>query len=73
MGQPDTDEFLERLTHLLELMVPAFVRDGKRYLTIAVGCTGGKHRSVVLAQEIAERLGPHDVSIQVDHRDRVKE
>jgi UPF0042 nucleotide-binding protein len=73
MGQPDTGEFLERLTHLLDLMVPAFVADGKRYLTIAVGCTGGKHRSVVLAQEIAARLAGHDVSIQVDHRDRVKE
>jgi RNase adapter protein RapZ len=73
MGQPDTEEFLDRLTHLLDLMVPAFVADGKRYLTIAVGCTGGKHRSVVLAQEIAERLASHEVSIQVDHRDRVKE
>jgi RNase adapter protein RapZ len=73
MGQPDTEEFLGRLTNLLDLMVPAFVKDGKRYLTIAVGCTGGKHRSVVLAQEIADRLGGHDVSIQVDHRDRGKE
>ncbi len=73
MGQPDTAEFLERLTHLLDLMVPAFIADGKRYLTIAVGCTGGKHRSVVLAEEIARRLSHHPVSIQVDHRDRVRE
>jgi RNase adapter protein RapZ len=73
MGQPDTGEFLDRLTHLLDLMVPAFMRDGKRYLTIAVGCTGGKHRSVCLAEEIAKRIDHHDVSIQVDHRDRVKE
>jgi RNase adapter protein RapZ len=73
MGQPDTEEFLERLTHLLDLMVPAFVADGKRYLTIAVGCTGGKHRSVVLGEELARRLEGHGVSVQVDHRDRVKE
>jgi UPF0042 nucleotide-binding protein len=73
MGQPDAEEFLVRLTHLLELMVPAFVADGKRYLTIAVGCTGGRHRSVVLAEEIARRLAVHDLPIQVDHRDRVKE
>jgi UPF0042 nucleotide-binding protein len=73
MGQPETDEFLDRLTHLLELMVPAFVRDGKRYLTIAVGCTGGKHRSVVLGEEIAQRLRGLDVGVQVDHRDRLRE
>jgi RNase adapter protein RapZ len=73
LGQPDTGEFLKRLTHLLDMMVPAFVSDGKRYLTIAVGCTGGKHRSVVLAEEIAAGLAGHDVSVQVDHRDRVKE
>jgi RNase adapter protein RapZ len=73
MGQPDTAEFLDRLTNLLELMVPAFVKDGKRYLTMAVGCTGGKHRSVVLAEEIAERLRELKVSVQVEHRDRLRE
>ncbi len=73
MSQPETGEFLERLTALLELMVPAFIADGKRYLTIAVGCTGGKHRSVVLGEELANRLRGLDVSVQVDHRDRLKE
>jgi UPF0042 nucleotide-binding protein len=73
MQQPETGEFLERLTALLELMVPAFIADGKRYLTIAVGCTGGRHRSVVLGEEIARRMRALDVSLQVDHRDRLKE
>jgi RNase adapter protein RapZ len=73
MGQPETGEFLDRLTHLLELMVPAFVKDGKRYLTIAVGCTGGKHRSVVLGEEIARRVRDLDVGVQVEHRDRLRE
>lgn len=73
MGQADTDEFLRRLFALLDLMVPAFQREGKRYLTIAVGCTGGKHRSVVLGEEIAEHIRELGVRVQVDHRDRRKE
>ena len=73
MAQPATAEFLSRLSHLLDLMIPSFIEDGKRYLTIAVGCTGGKHRSVVLAEGIARRLSHHPISIQVDHRDRVLE
>jgi RNase adapter protein RapZ len=73
MGQEQTGEFLDRLGALLEMMVPAFIADGKRYLTIAVGCTGGKHRSVVLGEEIGKRLAHLGVSVQVDHRDRVRE
>lgn len=73
MGQPETAEFLERLSGLLDLMVPAFQKEGKHYLTIAVGCTGGKHRSVVLGEEIARHIRGHGVDVQVDHRDRLKE
>ena len=62
-------EFLERLCALLDVMVPAFVADGKRYLTIAIGCTGGRHRSVALAERLAEYLQRFDVSVQVEHRD----
>lgn len=69
MGQPTTTDFLARLEHLLDLMVPAFIADGKRYLTIAIGCTGGRHRSVALAEELAGYLERFDVGVQVEHRD----
>lgn len=66
-------EFLERLKGLLGLMVPSFEAEGKRYLTIAIGCTGGKHRSVVLGEEIAAYMSELDVPVQVEHRDRLAE
>jgi UPF0042 nucleotide-binding protein len=69
MEQPLTSEFLDRLCALLELMVPAFIDDGKRYLTIAIGCTGGRHRSVALAERLAAFLQRFDVAVQVEHRD----
>jgi UPF0042 nucleotide-binding protein len=67
--QPLTKEFLARLFDLLDVMVPAFIDDGKRYLTIAIGCTGGRHRSVALAERTAEYVRSFDVAVQVDHRD----
>lgn len=73
LGQPDTAEFLGRLKPLFDLMLPAFVKEGKRYLTVGIGCTGGKHRSVVLGEEIATHLRSLGVAVQVDHRDRLKE
>ncbi|MDP8971302.1 MAG: RNase adapter RapZ [Actinomycetota bacterium] len=73
LGQPDTAEFLSRLRPLFDLMLPAFVKEGKRYLTVSIGCTGGKHRSVVLGEEIAAHLRSLGVAVQVDHRDRLKE
>jgi UPF0042 nucleotide-binding protein len=66
---PLAKEFMERLCALLDIMVPAFIEDGKRYLTIAIGCTGGRHRSVALAARLAEYLERFDVSVQVEHRD----
>jgi RNase adapter protein RapZ len=73
LGQEQTAEYLKRLGDLFDLMLPAFVAEGKRYLTVAIGCTGGKHRSVVLAEEVAEHLRGHGVAVAVDHRDRLKE
>ncbi|CAN5514468.1 RNase adapter RapZ [soil metagenome] len=70
LAQPDTVAFVERLWPLLDLMVPAFVKEGKHYLTIGIGCTGGRHRSVVLGEMIAEHIRSLGVSVQVDHRDR---
>ncbi len=69
LGQPETVDFLRRVDDLLTMLVPAFVREGKSYLTVAMGCTGGRHRSVVLAEALAERLASHGVSTSVFHRD----
>ncbi len=69
MSQPETQEFLERLDGLLAMLLPAYAREGKTYLTLAVGCTGGRHRSVVLAEEIAALLRKHGFDPVVKHRD----
>jgi UPF0042 nucleotide-binding protein len=69
LDQPETGAFLDRVEDLLVQLMPAFVREGKSYLSIAMGCTGGRHRSVVLAQELSERLSGHSISSSVFHRD----
>ena len=66
---PETGEFLERLDSLLELLLPAYVAEGKSYLTIAMGCTGGRHRSVVMAEEVARLLRDRGFEPRVTHRD----
>jgi RNase adapter protein RapZ len=69
LGQPETREFLDRLDGLLAMLLPAYEREGKTYLTLAVGCTGGRHRSVVMADEIAALLRKHGFDPVVKHRD----
>ena len=69
LGQPEAKEFLERAEHLLKFLVPAYIKEGKSYLTIAIGCTGGRHRSVVLAEEIARGLRKMGYNPSVTHRD----
>jgi RNase adapter protein RapZ len=70
LNSPDTAEFVERTLKLLEFCVPRFEREGKSYLTIAVGCTGGRHRSVVIADLLAAELEQRlDLKIDVVHRD----
>jgi UPF0042 nucleotide-binding protein len=69
LASAEAGELLERLDHLLELVVPASEREGKAYLRIAVGCTGGRHRSVVIAEEIAARLAARGYAPSVYHRD----
>jgi RNase adapter protein RapZ len=73
LGQPETGVFLERLYALFDVMVPAFEKEGKHYLTVAIGCTGGRHRSVALGEELAEHIRSLGVAVQVDHRDRLTE
>ena len=65
----DFAPFLERLTALLDLTVPRYSREGKSYLTIAFGCTGGRHRSVFLAETVAARLRGIFASVRVKHRE----
>ncbi len=68
-SQPETGEFLKRLDDLLELLLPAFVKEGKSYLSIAVGCTGGRHRSVYLAEALGTILRKQGFHPMVKHRD----
>lgn len=69
MAQPETGEFIDKLDDLFGLLLPAYVKEGKSYLSIAVGCTGGHHRSVVLAEEIADRIRQRGYDPIVHHRD----
>jgi UPF0042 nucleotide-binding protein len=66
---PQTDEFLERVTSMMLFLLPHYVKEGKSYLTIAFGCTGGKHRSVMMAEEMAKRLGKAGYRVKAIHRD----
>lgn len=69
LSQPETQEFLSHLKTLLEFSLPFYRREGKSYLTIAIGCTGGKHRSVVLAEAIAEIIAKQGFNCSISHRD----
>ncbi len=74
LGQEGAEEFLDRYHELLRLMSGGYRREGKRYLTLAVGCTGGKHRSVAIAEQLATRLADLDgVPVRVVHRDLGRE
>jgi UPF0042 nucleotide-binding protein len=66
---PAVQEFLSDYCALLLKLLPAYIQEGKRYLTLAVGCTGGKHRSVVIAEQIADRLAKEHYFLNVFHRD----
>ncbi len=68
-GQPETAAFLASVAELLGVVLPGFVREGKSYLTIAVGCTGGRHRSVVVAEELANLVRARGFDPAVAHRD----
>ncbi len=66
---PQTGEFLKRIEGLLTYLIPHYIQEGKSYLTIAFGCTGGKHRSVMLGEAVRESLERHGYSAKVTHRD----
>jgi RNase adapter protein RapZ len=66
---PETNEFVKRIGNLLQYLLPKYVKEGKRYLSIAVGCTGGRHRSVFVVEELARLLKRKKRDIYVRHRD----
>ena len=68
----ETEPFLDKLTTLLELLLPAYRHEGKAYLTIAMGCTGGRHRSVAMAEALAGRLTGLGTTSRIHHRDVAK-
>ncbi len=69
MTFPQTAEFLQRTTDMLLFLLPYYVKEGKSYLTVAFGCTGGQHRSVALAEDIRKRLADAGYRTKVSHRD----
>ena len=73
MGQPAAAEFLDRLEALLETIYAGFLAERKHYLNLAVGCTGGKHRSVVMAEAVGDRMTKRGVETLVVHRDLGRE
>ena len=66
---PQTEEFIDRISALLTYLIPHYIREGKSYLTIAFGCTGGHHRSVMIAGEIRKRLAHAGYKAKETHRD----
>jgi RNase adapter protein RapZ len=71
MARPDSEEFLTRLLEFLEYLLPRYRSEGKSYLTIGFGCTGGRHRSVGLSLLVADRLRANGYEVNVKHRDIV--
>jgi RNase adapter protein RapZ len=66
---PQTQEFLDKVTEMLKFLLPHYVEEGKSYLTVAFGCTGGQHRSVFIAEEMKKRLAAEGHRVKTMHRD----
>jgi len=69
---PQTAEFIQRISDLLVYLLPHYIHEGKSYLTIGLGCTGGQHRSVMIAEDVAKRLKKAGYRVKVMHRDSPK-
>lgn len=72
MQQPETETFYKKFTDLLEYTLPGYKKEGKSNLTVAIGCTGGKHRSVALVERIANKIKADGYPVNVSHRDKDK-
>jgi UPF0042 nucleotide-binding protein len=73
LGQPGAEAFLQRLLELVQVMATGYLQEGKRFVTIAIGCTGGKHRSTAMAEEFGRRLRGAGLATKVLHRDLGRE
>jgi RNase adapter protein RapZ len=73
LSRPGADEFLYHYAELLNVILPGYEREGKRFVTLAIGCTGGKHRSVAMADALAVRIAGAGADVQVVHRDLGRE
>jgi len=69
LDRSETAEFLGHLEELLRSVLPAYQAEGRSYLTVAIGCTGGRHRSVTIAEELAARLRARGTAVRTSHRD----
>jgi RNase adapter protein RapZ len=69
LGQTAAQQFLEKVTDLLHMLLPQYAHEGKSYLSIAIGCTGGQHRSVAMSEEIGKALSTSPFPVMVRHRD----
>lgn len=72
LSQREAGEFLNRYSELVNYLLPHYITEGKSYVTIGVGCTGGKHRSVAIAEALAQRISGTDCRVNVKHRDMLK-
>jgi len=73
LGRPDAETFLERYVPVIETVGAGYLREGKRFMTVAIGCTGGRHRSVAMAEELAARLRTKGLEATATHRDLGRE
>ncbi|HPJ75859.1 MAG TPA: RNase adapter RapZ [Clostridia bacterium] len=73
LGQKATQDFLKMLTEMIEFLIPLYIKEGKTSLVIGLGCTGGRHRSVVIADEFAKRLEKNKHRVTIQHRDIEKD
>lgn len=69
---PQTKEFLDKTEDMLKFLLPHYIKEGKSYLTVAFGCTGGQHRSVFIAEEMKKRLENEGYRVKSSHRDMPK-
>jgi RNase adapter protein RapZ len=69
MGFEQTKKFINKLSDMLEFLIPYYIKEGKRQLIVSIGCTGGRHRSVTIANEIYKILKENGHKVSIDHRD----
>ena len=72
LSHKETQDFLNKFYELIDYLIPLYKREGKAYLTLAIGCTGGRHRSVAIATKLKEHLSSKNISLDLKHRDMSK-